>query len=84
MTYAETLACKMWAKHYEHWRANPERKLHELRKKPPKYDLWEQGDNPLALEATKASPTLLVPEDWTSTAKPVPLPAVIHEQPPLL
>lgn len=84
MTYAEELACKVWLVHYNRWRADPLRQMHELRKKPPGFDLWLQGQNPLGLEVTKATTTLLVPEDWTSTAKPIPLPAEIHEQPPLL
>jgi hypothetical protein len=84
MTYAEELACKMWLRHYDRWRADPARKMHELRKKPPGFDLWLQGDNPLGLELTQGTPSQLVPADWTSDAIPIPLPSEDLTQPSLL
>ena len=44
MTDQEKLVCKMWLAHYNEWHANPERKLHDLREKPPGFDAWLQDD----------------------------------------
>ena len=84
MTYAEELACKLWLRHYDKWRADPLRQMHELRKKPPGFDCWLQGQNPLGLEVTKGVTTNLVPPDWTSDAVACQLPGEIREQLPLL
>jgi hypothetical protein len=73
MTNLEELACRMWLRHYEKWSANPERKMHELRKKPPGFDMWLQGGTPREIDATKGVPTQLIPADWCSDATPVSL-----------
>ena len=58
---------------YDMWRENPERKMQDLRKKPPGFDMWLQGGNPREIDATKGVPTQLIPADWCSDATPVSL-----------
>lgn len=48
--------------------------------KPKNYDLWKQGDDPLKLDTHPAKPTYLVPPDWSTTAKPIPLPHTTYTQ----
>ena len=84
MTRQEELACEIWLARYNKWRSNPGRKMHELPPKPPGYDLWLQGGNPLDLNIEQATPTSLTPKDWTSSAKPIPLPGESFIQPPLI
>ena len=73
-------ACSKWLSAYETWRKRDDRKMHELPAKPPGFDLWLQGDNPLRLKTTDAMITRLVPQHWSTTAKPIPLPNTPYTQ----
>ncbi len=40
--------------------------MHDLRNKPPGFDMWLQGGSPTELEVTNARKCLLVSTDWSS------------------
>lgn len=73
-------ACEAWKKAYEFWRSNPDRRMHELPPKPPGYDLWLQGDNPLKLEISPATSTSLVDPNWQPVINHPASPSITHDQ----
>ena len=69
-----------WEWEYECWKVDRQNgDLYLCPAKPHGYDLWRQGVDPLNLDDTTGQAPCqgqnLVPADWTSDARPVPLPA---------
>lgn len=46
-----------WWESYLKWRSRPDRKMHELSKKPEGFDLWRQGEDALGLGRIGTIPT---------------------------